>query len=584
MLGPIFHLELLLGFRRGRFDTLRRLYTAWLALQFAYFFLIYMTQVWESSQPPPFGQGHPDFNATNRFVVSYIGAFIIQQFVFVVLMTPAFTAGAITDEKSRGTLDHLLTAGLTSWEIILGKWAGRAVQVAVLALAGGPLICFVGVLGDLDWITFLALAAASMIPLLGLAAVSLLASVWCKQTRDAVLMVYAAAVLAVLGAAIIPPAHAALSMKVPGSVGERVLGWLDELAPHFLPQYVLEPVWVERDLGELGRRLAWSAALWGSLTAGCLGLAIARLRPAYNRQLAGGGRKARGRVGRRIQVTDDPIRWREQHVEGIAPLAIFRRVPRGVGLTAIVALVVFFSLWWWRDAMHLVDVLGIWVVQLTVLVVAIRCSGAVTGERERQTWEPLLLSPLEIQDLIEGKLRGILWATFPYLAAFAAPAVVSALLKRQGLVVCWIAGGLGATWLMAYTAGAAGLWCSARAKSSWRALLGTLALVYVGGALFFCVASPVLWVMAMVVVFGLGLVTGADRWLGLLILPITVIILYVWMFWRIARYLLTDAQRWVANRERTRMWRGGINCGEQVAEFLTQKGHAHIAKAPHEIP
>ena len=42
------------------------------------------------------------------------------------------------------------------------------------------------------------------------------------------------------------------------------------------------------------------------------------------------------------------------------------------------------------------------------MVVGIRCSGAISGERERLTWEALLLTPLETRYLVRGKLRGIM--------------------------------------------------------------------------------------------------------------------------------------------------------------------------------
>ena len=131
---------------------------------------------------------------------------------------------------------------------------------------------------------------------------------------------------------------------------------------------------------------------------------------------------------------------------------------------------------------------SVWVLLIAGLVVGIRCSGAVTGERERKTWEALLLTPMEVLPLIRGKFWGILGATTPYLVAFAVPALAFTFLGGGGagfdgafLVVTWLG--------MAYV-GAAGIWCSVRSKSSWRSLLFTLVLAYVGGSILYCVASP----------------------------------------------------------------------------------------------
>ena len=41
--------------------------------------------------------------------------------------------------------------------------------------------------------------------------------------------------------------------------------------------------------------------------------------------------------------------------------------------------------------------LGRCVLVVASLVIGIRCSGAISGEREKQTWEALLLTPLATQ-------------------------------------------------------------------------------------------------------------------------------------------------------------------------------------------
>ena len=75
------------------------------------------------------------------------------------------------------------------------------------------------------------------------------------------------------------------------------------------------------------------------------------------------------------------------------------------------------------------------VMLLASLVVGIRCSGAITGERERQTWEALLLTPLSARQVVRGKLWGIMGASYWYLLAYAAPAAVLSALG--GLLALW---------------------------------------------------------------------------------------------------------------------------------------------------
>src|SRR5437870_1060569 len=283
MIGPVLSQELLLGSRRGRQQVFRRVYAGWLSLQLLFFYWIYLVQSnWLGAKM--FG-GDIDAQAAGEFGNRFTAVLVDQQLVLLLLATPAYTAGAITDEKTRGTLQYLLAADLTPWEIIVGKLLGRAAQVALLALAALPLICFIGVFGGLNLIALVVLFAVSVVPLFALGSASLLASVWSKQTRDAVLGVY----LCLLAGF--------LSFWMAGSWGL------------FDPLAVLEPAWgSSRDLAEVVRRLSLSMLAWGGMASLCLGLAVWRLRPAYLRQLQGEGRPKR--LGwwraRRAPVPDEP--------------------------------------------------------------------------------------------------------------------------------------------------------------------------------------------------------------------------------------------------------------------------------------
>src|SRR5437660_7402322 len=164
MVGPVLYQEMLLGGRRGRQYAFRWIYGGWLIVQLLFLYSIYRTQDWASNLAPPFGDGRPDTNATARFARGYVELFIQQQLILMLLIAPAITSGAVTDEKTRGTLQYLLTTDLLSWEVILGKLLGRAAQVAALALAGLPVLCFIGVFGGLEPLLLLAVIAVTIIP------------------------------------------------------------------------------------------------------------------------------------------------------------------------------------------------------------------------------------------------------------------------------------------------------------------------------------------------------------------------------------------------------------------------------------
>jgi ABC-type transport system involved in multi-copper enzyme maturation permease subunit len=572
MVGPVLHHEMLLGSRRSRAYVFRWIYAGWLVLQVFWFLFQYGVTSLATGTPTP---------ATAVVSAWFVETFVIQQLIFMVLATPVLTAGAVTDEKTRGTLQYLLTTDLQSWHIVLGKLLGRVTQVALLALAGLPLFCFLGAFAGVEPWTLVGVFLVTVLPLLALGSASLLASVWSRQTRDAVLGLYAVGTVIVL------------------------LGWwlAGGVAQYFDPLYVLEPAWGERtvaDLQEFGRRLLGSALGWGTIAAVCFGLAVWRLRPAYVRQIEGEGRqkKARWWRARRAPIGDNPIVWKERHVEGLAPIAALRRVPTWLTILVIFAATTASSLWilislssasiTFDQMVQMIlrlDVVGLvgrlspppgvadwfflWqsivAMLLASLVVGIRCSGAVTGEREKRTWEALLLTPLTSRQLIRGKMWGILGSSYLFLLAYAVPAL--ALSSLGGfLPFFWTAVWLAVTWLAMYFIGATGLWCSVRSKGSWRSLLGTVGIGYVGGALVYLITTPVIVIIAVVILLFLLLI---DQYLGTqlgrtaaggfgdFVLGFTVgsCLVLAGVFWGLAWFFLGDAQKWIADRERTRHWR-----------------------------
>jgi hypothetical protein len=344
-------------------------------------------------------------------------------------------------------------------------------------------------------------------------------------------------------------------------------------------------------------RIFMAALAWGILTAVSLGLATWRLRPAYLRQMQNEGRKKKERWWRakRAVIAADPIRWKERQVEGIAPLPIFRQIPGwfgivmvllltlascgtililnlpgGVGLDDLASdvirgdyqqLVVRLSAITPCDQWFMLQ--GLVVVFLASLVVGIRASGAISGEREKLTWEALLLTPLETRLLVRGKLRGIMGASYPYLRVYAVPAVLLSLLGGIPAFI-WTIIALGVTLLAMYFVGAAGIWCSVRSKSSWRSLLGTLGFGYLGAFLMFVVTSPVIFIVSAIVYMLLMVLdrmigAGATRIVGFgsfaNAMFISASITLAVAFFGAAKLFLNMAEKRVADLERTRHWK-----------------------------
>lgn len=470
MINPVLQLEVLLGSRRGKLDGLRRAYTGWLVVQFLYYVV----------NLAPAALLARDAGGLGRFVNGYLTTLIQQHFFLMVLVTPAFVAGAVADEKARGTLQDLLTAQLTSWEIVVGKLLGRLGQVAYVALAALPLYAAVAGLGEIHWLAVAATAVVSIAPLFGIGAVALLSSVWATQTRDAVLRAYLWIGFAFT--AVVVVRHFFLDPSGAGTPGlwQR---WLDEGLHSLNPIHVLDAAWGEPNREALRVRLLLNALGWSAMGVVATGLAVWRLRPAYEKQLGAGAQtRGSGRVRHHARVDDDPLAWREREVEGIAPLALLRRAPRwlGIGVFAVLCSILT-SVWGGVDGVLVLVGQGFWITFVAGTLVGIRASGTICNERERQTWDTLLLTPLNASALVNGKLRGIRQAAGMYLwLGYAVPSLLIGLLyggNHLFAVLCVIA----FYWAGMYFMIAVGVWCSAKSQNSWRSLLATLATGYAYG-------------------------------------------------------------------------------------------------------
>jgi ABC-type transport system involved in multi-copper enzyme maturation permease subunit len=586
MVGPLFYQEMLLGSRRSREHIFRWVYAGWLLMQLLYFAVTDWFLYVGFATPP--SQAYTPY-VSRHFVEIYLA----QHFILLMLVTPAFVAGAVSDEKTKGTLQYLLTTDLAPIHIIVGKLLGRIFMVCVLALAGLPLFALLGAFGGVEPPLLIGLLIVTVFVATGVASATFLAAVWTKQTRDAVLGLYGVGLVAAL------------------------LGWwVGGPFNYFNPVYLLDPVLNSGGLEAvrlLGQQLLLGLLAWGGLTLACLGLAAWRLRPAYVRQLQGEGRSKRRRWWRveRAPVGNEPVRWKEQNVEGLAPTQALRRVPRWLGIAAILAATVLggaVNLYAHRgpgvtapsmlDMVLRLDFLGLWgsvpgaddgflligVVAAIFfsLLVGIRCSGAVSGERERQTWEALLLTPLDVKQLIRGKLWGIMLISYIYLAAYAVPALLLAILAGPRAIF-WTLLWLGVTVLAMYYIGAAGLWSSVRSKGSWRGLLSTLGWGYAGGFVVSLCLSPVIFIITWIILiilmvidarFGTNLAPGSMGGLMQFFAALTIAICLTLaiMFWVLARLFLGSAQKWIADRERTRHWE------EEPAERPRRRRRRRVAR------
>src|SRR5262249_54063556 len=110
--------------------------------------------------------------------------FTLVQLVLVILLTPAYVAGAVAEEKESKTLEFLLATDLRNREIVLSKLAARLANVTLIVLAGLPVLSAVQFLGGVDPDLLLASFAVVGLTMLSLASLSILCSVRARRARD----------------------------------------------------------------------------------------------------------------------------------------------------------------------------------------------------------------------------------------------------------------------------------------------------------------------------------------------------------------------------------------------------------------
>ncbi len=171
LFGPVFTYEILrLGRRRLTF-VLRFLYVLAIVGLLA---LLYATWMARISRYGSLTTVRPSELA--GFAATFFEAFAAIQFAVALLLTPAYIAGSISDEKERRTLEFLLATDLKNREIIFGKLAARIANLLMYVLAGIPVLAFLQLFGGIDPELALSAAASTAITVLGLAALSIFCS------------------------------------------------------------------------------------------------------------------------------------------------------------------------------------------------------------------------------------------------------------------------------------------------------------------------------------------------------------------------------------------------------------------------
>ncbi len=481
LFGPVLFYDLVRNARRSRTYVTRSGYLLLLLL-------VLWTTVGDRFHRS-YGNGVPDPAAMAALAEGFFATFWGVQFGLAVLLTPAYVAGAITEEKERKTLEFLLATDLDNREIVLGKLVARLGYLTLLLLAGLPVLSAVQFLGGVDPDLVFAGFAATALIVCGLAGISILASVVLRRSRDAIMATYLVAglyvALCLFGTYLVEVGAISRAPWFPGGPSPADCVWALQsgepghaLSRLFTAGPAVPGATIRQNITPV---LTAYAIFYGILTAVTVALAVARLRRVALRDAAGArkGPGPRARAGR--QVSDSPMVWKEMHFS-----AGRSRRPVVLVLLTLLVLLSFVpvpfifveptGLYHQSLAAHFnnyVRPVGCIVACMAGLAAAVRGSVAVRVERDKDTLDALLTSPLSTQEILYGKWVGCLWG-LRWVGVWLGTVYLLGLVTGglSPLAVPLLAG---TVLVYCGTLAVVGLWCSVVCRTTVRATVAAVA-------------------------------------------------------------------------------------------------------------
>lgn len=383
-----------------------------------------------------------------RFAEWFFFVFMCAEFLAVLLLTPVYTAGAIAGEKDRQTLDFLLATDLHKREIVLSKLTARVANLAMVVLAGLPVLGFTQLFGGIDPDLVLTGFAILGLTMVSLAALSILHSIYARRSRTAIVLTYLSTALYLgmgfLAAEYVPEAPDVAGWGFRFEWGGRehvftVQGLVDALnAGNII--VALTGAWRQNGLltAVLPGIVLRYAVFHAAAALVCIVWAIARLRATATVSiLAPQHQTEESRPWWSWpRMQQHPLLWKELVVDPgfklhriarilLVALAVASFVPaiascynyldqRATAGSTPTLIVLRNQLS--KDIQEWVRSIGTMVACLTLVAVAVRAAGSVSGERDRQTLDSLLTTPLNRDKILHSKwLASILAVRWTWL-------------------------------------------------------------------------------------------------------------------------------------------------------------------------
>jgi ABC-type transport system involved in multi-copper enzyme maturation permease subunit len=404
LFGPILFFDLVRTARRNRYFVIR--YVCLLTL-FALLFFVHWTL--------NFGEVARDWNTgeAQQFTMTYFLVFVVIQSIFLVILGPAYVAGSIAEEKERKTLEFMLATDLDNREIVFGKLLSRLGNLLFIFLSGLPFLSILQFLGGIDPTLVVAWAATTAVGLISLSCLCMLNSVLNRKSRDAIAISYFCVLgyLILSGASWLLTTHAlAISWITPTEL-EKVLYVGSAGNPLVLATFATDEVNIGHPIEAVLMKYVRDFTIFHTLIAlvACLLSVLALRSCALNQSTDRTRRRFRIRWPR-PRVLSESMLWKELFVERSLYVNLIGRIVFCLLLAVAVA-----TFWYSLDSPRAMtsDVIASWVqvvgmlgACMLLLSVAGRASTSISHERDKETIDGLLTTPVNTDSILFAKWLG----------------------------------------------------------------------------------------------------------------------------------------------------------------------------------
>lgn len=479
LVGPVFLYDLVRTTRHGRGIAHRSLFATILLLAL---YLVHVSWFPDVDVAHSFERVSLGVRDAPRFAEHFFLTFFWVQYLAVLLLTPAYAAGAIAGEKERRTLVFYLSTDLRDHEIVLGMLAARLANILLFLLTGLPILGILQVMGGVDPNKVFLSYAILFLTVLSAGSISIRVSVTCLSSTEAIITSY-------LWILIFTPISFLFGFGLLSSSSSYDVFTIPVLAITFFFYNVVTVCSCCFYAVRLMRRLhlGTSTNLEKTLFTHALDkpdLERSGQDRSYNPVfdfLHGSPRRVSNSFSfpRRIPIRENAMLWKELGVE--PNLQFLTSRSRTFWFCALLLLVTVYVLSYVyilryeKPSDAAINVLHFFSVGPTCFVflcIAIRASGLISREREQQTLDSLLTTPLKRSEILVAKGLGSIWSTrvvWLLLPAVWIVGLLSGQIHLSGFLLQ-----IAAVLVFSIFFASLGLWFSMTCRTTTRATLFTL--------------------------------------------------------------------------------------------------------------